>query len=72
MTGRVPTAAEVTILEGALAKQRKLFAADPAAAEKLLKVGESPRNGKLDATEHAALTAICTLVLNLDETLTKQ
>jgi hypothetical protein len=72
VTARTPTDAELAILAGSLEKQRKLFGADPAAAAKLLKVGESPRNEALDAVEHAALTAVCTLILNLDESLTKQ
>ena len=62
----------IAILAAALAKQRKLFAADEPAALKLLKVGDSPRNEKLNAIEHAAFTAVCTMILNLDETLTKQ
>ena len=48
------------------------FAADRKAAEKLLKVGESPRNQRLDVVEHATMTSLCTLMLNLDEALTKQ
>ena len=55
----------------ALGKQRKLFAADKGAALKLLKVGDSPRNEKLDATEHAALATTCLMMLNLDEALNK-
>jgi len=70
--GRVPTDAEVDILRGALDRQRRLFAGDRAAAERLLKVGESRRDERLDVVQHAALTAVCTLILNLDETLTKQ
>ena len=59
------------ILAGAIDKQRKLFAADKDAAVKLLKVGDSPRNEKLDAAEHAALAVVCLTVLNLDEALNK-
>jgi mono/diheme cytochrome c family protein len=71
VTSRRPTAAEAEILTAAMTKQRKLYAADPAAAAKLLKVGESPRNEKLDATDHAALASVCLTVLNLDEALNK-
>jgi hypothetical protein len=70
--GRDPTEPEATILNASLTKQRDLFAADPAAAAKLLKVGDSKRDEKLNATEHAAFTAVCTLILNLDEALSKQ
>jgi hypothetical protein len=38
---------------------------------KLLAVGESPRDEKLDAPELAAWTMVATTVLNLDETVTK-
>jgi hypothetical protein len=54
-----------------LEKQRASFAAEPAAAEELLGVGESPRDRALDATEHAAMTNIALVILNLDEALTR-
>jgi hypothetical protein len=70
-TTRTPTDAELQILTGAAEKQRKLFAADKAAAARLLKAGESPRNEKLDAVDHAALATVCLMILNLDEVLNK-
>ena len=70
VVARTPTEGEAKVLLGALGKQRKAFA-DAAAAGALLKVGASPRNEKLDATEHAALTAVCLMVLNTDEALNK-
>lgn len=70
--GRDPSEAEAAILYSALAKQRKLFAADEAAAKKLLSVGDSKRDEKLNPIEHAAFTAVCSMILNLDEALTKQ
>lgn len=48
------------------------FSEDKDAAQKLLAVGESKREEKLDANEHAAWTALCQLVLNLDEAITKE
>ncbi len=71
VTARKPTAEQVKILTGLLDRQRKLFADDKAAASKLLKVGESPRNEKLDVVEHAAMTVVCHTLLNLDEVLNK-
>jgi hypothetical protein len=71
VAARKPTDAEVKILAGALEKQRKLFAHDKEAAAKLLKVGDSPRNEKLDVVDHAALTVVCLTVMNLDEVLNK-
>ena len=70
VTARTPTDAEAKILLGAMEKQTKVFA-DKVAALKLLKVGDSPRNEKLDTSEHAALTSVCLMMLNLDETLNK-
>jgi hypothetical protein len=43
----------------------------PEDATKLLSIGESPRDEKFDAAEHAAYTGLCSLILNLDEALTK-
>ncbi|VTT96792.1 chromosome segregation protein : Uncharacterized protein OS=Planctomyces limnophilus (strain ATCC 43296 / DSM 3776 / IFAM 1008 / 290) GN=Plim_1526 PE=4 SV=1: PSCyt1: PSCyt2: PSD1 [Gemmataceae bacterium] len=70
-TCRKPSESQVKILVSAVEKQRSIFAADKSAAAKLLKVGESPRNEKLDATDHAALTVVCLTLLNLDEVLNK-
>ncbi len=69
---RFPTAEERTILLAGLKRLRGQYGADPAAAKKLLGVGESKRNPTLDVTEHAALTALCHAILNLDEAVTKE
>jgi hypothetical protein len=71
ITARKPTDVEAIVLLNALEKQRKLFANDKDAATKLLKVGDSPRNEKLDAAEHASLAVVCLMMLNLDEALNK-
>jgi len=39
---------------------------------KLITVGEAKRNEKLNATEHAAWSSLCLMILNLDETLSKE
>jgi mono/diheme cytochrome c family protein len=69
---RKPKAEEMEILRGGLKRLRGQYSADPAAAKKLLAVGESKRNEKLDVTDHAAFTGLCNLIMNLDETLTKE
>jgi hypothetical protein len=69
---RRPTAAETQVLAAGVARVRREFAADPQAARKFLGVGESPRDAKLDAVEHAAWAAVCSAILNLDEALTKE
>ncbi|MSU23419.1 MAG: DUF1553 domain-containing protein [Opitutus sp.] len=68
---RAPDSAEKKILAASLAKQLARFTADPAAAQAFLTVGEIPRDPSLTPAEHAAYTAVCLAILNLDETLTK-
>jgi hypothetical protein len=58
------------ILAELLADQRLAFAGS-SEAEKLLVVGESPRDTTLDTGEHAAWTMVCSAILNLDQTLVK-
>jgi len=66
---RRPDADEIRIVSAALAKQRGLFEADPAAAKKAVRVGESKPRGVASDVETAAWTMIANLVLNLDETI---
>jgi hypothetical protein len=69
---RAPTTDEAKVLLAGLERMRKQYKADPKAADRLLSVGESKRDEKLDDAEHAALTAVCLTILNLDEALTKE
>jgi hypothetical protein len=55
----------------ALDRERKRYAADLAAAEQYLANGESARNEKIPAAEHAAWSQIAALILNLSETITR-
>jgi hypothetical protein len=71
-TARRPTAGEAKILTDCLDRLLAQYTQDKEAALKLLKVGESPRDEKLDTSAHAAYTALCMMILNLDETLTRQ
>lgn len=68
---RTPDRAEAKVLLKGLAQHRARFNAAPDAATQLLAVGEMPANPKIPGPEHAAWTALCLAVLNLDETLTK-
>jgi hypothetical protein len=63
---------ERQVLLAALARLRESYLADTSAAEKLLKVGQSPRNERLKPAEHAAWTALAGAMFNLDEALTKE
>jgi hypothetical protein len=70
--GRRPTPGEEAVLVESLARVRAQFHSDPEAARRLLSVGESPRDPGLDPEEHAALTAVCLAIFNLDESLSKE
>ncbi|MSU49668.1 MAG: DUF1549 domain-containing protein [Opitutus sp.] len=72
VASRRPTVPERTVLVGRLEKLRGQFAADPAAAMQLASVGEAARPATLDPVEHAAWTALCSLLFNLDEALSKE
>jgi len=72
VTSRQPRSAELEILVRNFARQLSRFRKQPAAATDLLKIGESPCDEKLSAAELAAYTAVAGLVLNLDETVTKE
>jgi mono/diheme cytochrome c family protein len=72
VTGRAPNAAESAVLKRVFEAQRKLFDADKAAAEQLLSYGDAKRDATIDAAELAAYTMVANLLLNLDETVTKE
>jgi Protein of unknown function (DUF1553)/Protein of unknown function (DUF1549)/Concanavalin A-like lectin/glucanases superfamily/Planctomycete cytochrome C len=71
-TARQPRPAELQLLRSAVEHHRKVYRDDPQAARKLLEVGEAPRDAKLDLVELAAYTNVANLILNLDETITKE
>lgn len=68
---RKPDAKEFSMLTAALTKQRELYQKDPKAAEKAILVGESTPKKIAAPAETAAWTLIANLVLNLDETITR-
>lgn len=68
---RPPTAAETQRLVRFFEQQRQSFAQDPAAAQALIKSGQTPPPTKLDPIRLAAWTLVANVLLNLDETLTK-
>ena len=71
-TAREPTEGEMRVLLASFERLQKQFATDKDAAMKLVSIGEKPRNEKLDAATVAALSQVCDMMLNLDETLTKE
>jgi hypothetical protein len=69
---RKPDAKEVKLLTALADMQRAAFRRDPAAAGKLLGVGESKAGGAADPAELAAWTVVASAILNLDEVITKE
>ena len=70
-TSRKPTEAERGILLARFEQLKQQYAVAPDQAKQLLAAGDSPRDEELDAIGHAAYTGLCSLILNLDEALTK-
>jgi hypothetical protein len=71
-TARKPTGKEIGVLRNLLKGRLTWFRKDRQAAVKLLGVGESPLDGRLDPAELAAWATVASVLLNLDETITKQ
>jgi hypothetical protein len=71
-TARPPKQNEKEILLSDLQHHLEEYRKDSKAAVKLLSEGESPINEKLDVSELAAYTALASLILNFDETITKE
>jgi hypothetical protein len=69
---RPATERERELLAGTHTKLLERFRADGKAASELVAAGEHPRPAKLDTAELAAWTALCQIILNLDETMTKE
>lgn len=70
--GRRPDENEAQVLLGNLQSQLEYFRGHPQEAARLLAVGEKPSDTKLKAEELAAYAVIASLILNLDEVITKQ
>jgi hypothetical protein len=71
-TARQPTAAELRILLAGFDRHLANYRSDRQAAEKLVSAGDYPRKEQLDVAELAAYTAVAGMILNLDETITKE
>ena len=69
---RLPTAAESTILLSNLKFQRDAFSNAPKSAAKLAGIGDAPRQKHLDPLDVAAWTALSSLLLNLDESISRE
>jgi hypothetical protein len=71
-TGRKPSPAELEVLVALFQEHHAHYQAKPDEAVKLLGIGESKRDESLNPGEFAAMTMVANLLLNLDETLTKE
>ncbi|MDG2012559.1 MAG: PSD1 and planctomycete cytochrome C domain-containing protein [Pirellulaceae bacterium] len=69
---RTPTADDLMRLSHAYEKQLEIFQDDESAALALLSIGQQERDIDLQAPQHAAMTAVCLALLNLDEALTRE
>jgi hypothetical protein len=71
-TSRTPTSEEILILETRINQLKKDFTETINEARKIIKIGEYELNEALDPVEHASYTVLSSLLLNLDETITRQ
>jgi hypothetical protein len=71
-TARWPEKAELQALLRGLERYRQMFRNDPEAARRLVHHGDSSVDERLDPAELAAYTAAAGVILNLDETITKE
>ncbi len=69
---RQPNAKEIDLLLRSFDRQKGHFSGNPGEAVKLLSVGEKKKDDKLNVSELAAYAATASLILNLDEVITKQ
>jgi hypothetical protein len=72
LIGRRPDAAELDVLEALHREQYDEFASGRAEADKLLAVGDAPRDPALNPAEAAAMTVVAQAILNHDEAVTKR
>jgi len=70
--GRRPDENETQVLLGNLRSQLEYFHGHPQEATLLLAVGAKPSDTKLNSEELASYAVIASLILNLDEVITKQ
>jgi hypothetical protein len=71
-TARTPEPREQTVLVEAARQELAEYRRHQDEAAKLLTVGDSKRNSRLDPSELAAWTTVASMILNLDEAITKQ
>jgi hypothetical protein len=68
---REPEPAEAKLVAESLAEHRERYKADAAAADKLIRTGDSEPPAHVEPAELAAWTLVANTILNLDEALTR-
>lgn len=71
IVNRIPSSAEIQILNTHYQDQIEDFSLNPEEAKKILEVGEYPQTTKIDTVQQAALMQVISLMYNLEETLMK-
>jgi hypothetical protein len=71
-TSRAPKPRESEVMLSSYRYYLDMFQTEPNAAVKYLSQGEAPRDAKLNPTELAAYSTVASLILNLDETVSKE
>jgi hypothetical protein len=69
--GRKPSGAELTVVTNALKQHLSRYQADPEGAKQAVSFGESRADAAVPVAELAAYTLTANLLLNLDETVTR-
>jgi hypothetical protein len=71
-TARRPDERELRVLEKACDRLLAHYRAEPQAARKLVRTGDSPVDAAANEPLLAAWTGVCNLMLNLDEVITRE
>lgn len=71
VTSRTPDADEIAVAVEALQLHQARYQADVESARKLISYGDSPADENINPAELAAYTLVANLLLNLDETVTR-
>lgn len=72
LMARGPKQVEMDLLLAANRDFKTNYRSKPQAAKMLLSVGEKKRDEKFDLTDHAAMTMVASLLMNLDEAVTRE
>ena len=70
--GRDPSTQELEIMEESHARFFSHFKTNPDEARQLVAIGEAQRNDTIPVPEHAAMTMLANVLLNLDEAISKE